>query len=161
MRRIEAKFGNSCAQKFLPIAPQMVTLIMQINANDHHGGHNDDEIIPQVQNARPLQPIRATDTESPPKVQQYSGKEKTKIAINGFGRIGRLVLRITLGRGDINVVAVNDPFIDVKYMAYMFKYDSTHGVYKGSITVIDDKILEIDGPSMKEDKGQQRLEEIQ
>nr|QHI06660.1 glyceraldehyde-3-phosphate dehydrogenase [Taxus mairei] len=99
----------------------------------------------QCQNARPLQPIRATATESPPKVQQYSGKEKTKIAINGFGRIGRLVLRIALGRGDINVVAVNDPFIDVKYMAYMFKYDSTHGVYKGSITVIDDKTLEIDG----------------
>ncbi|KAH9329095.1 hypothetical protein KI387_001203, partial [Taxus chinensis] len=48
-------------------------------------------------------------------------------------------------RGDINVVAVNDPLIDVKYMAYMFKYDSTHGVYKGIITVIDDKELEIDG----------------
>ncbi|KAH9328419.1 hypothetical protein KI387_000527, partial [Taxus chinensis] len=94
----------------------------------HHGGHNDDEIVPQVrcQNARPLKAIRATTIESPPKVQRYSRKEKTKIAINGFGRIGRLVLPIALGRGDINVVAVNVPFIDVKYMAYMFKYYSTH-----------------------------------
>uniref|UniRef100_A0A0D6R895 Glyceraldehyde-3-phosphate dehydrogenase n=1 Tax=Araucaria cunninghamii TaxID=56994 RepID=A0A0D6R895_ARACU len=99
----------------------------------------------QCQIARPLQPIKATATEMPPKVQRYSGKERTKIGINGFGRIGRLVLRVALGRGDIEVVGVNDPFIDVKYMAYMFKYDSTHGIYKGTINVVDDKTLEIDG----------------
>ncbi|XP_013779455.1 glyceraldehyde-3-phosphate dehydrogenase-like [Limulus polyphemus] len=55
-----------------------------------------------------------------------------KVGINGFGRIGRLVLRSCLDKG-VEVVAVNDPFIDVNYMVYMFKYDSTHGRYKGEI----------------------------
>ncbi|KAG2736700.1 hypothetical protein G9P44_000790 [Scheffersomyces stipitis] len=55
------------------------------------------------------------------------------IGINGFGRIGRLVLRIALERPDIDVVAVNDPFIAPDYAAYMFKYDSTHGRYKGTV----------------------------
>ncbi|CAL9093886.1 unnamed protein product [Musa textilis] len=62
-----------------------------------------------------------------------------------FGRIGRLVMRIATTRDDIEVVAVNDPFIDAKYMAYMFKYDSTHGVFKGTIKVVDESNLEING----------------
>lgn len=45
----------------------------------------------------------------------------------GFGRIGRLVLRTTLDRPDVEVVAVNDPFIEGEYMAYMFKYDRWGG----------------------------------
>jgi glyceraldehyde 3-phosphate dehydrogenase len=60
-----------------------------------------------------------------------------------------LVLRIATFRDDIEVVAVNDPFIDAKYMAYMFKYDSTHGNYKGTINVIDDSTLEINGKQVK------------
>ncbi|PVH18159.1 glyceraldehyde-3-phosphate dehydrogenase [Candidozyma duobushaemuli] len=56
------------------------------------------------------------------------------IGINGFGRIGRLVLRIALERKDIKVVAVNDPFIAADYAAYMFKYDSTHGQYKTEVS---------------------------
>lgn len=56
----------------------------------------------------------------------------SKIGINGFGRIGRLVLRAALEKG-AEVVAINDPFIDVNYMVYMFKYDSTHGRFKGDI----------------------------
>nr|UDB72877.1 glyceraldehyde-3-phosphate dehydrogenase [Hemiscorpius lepturus] len=55
-----------------------------------------------------------------------------KLGINGFGRIGRLVLRAALDKG-VEVVAVNDPFLDVNYMVYMFKYDSTHGRYKGKV----------------------------
>ncbi|TSK20087.1 Glyceraldehyde-3-phosphate dehydrogenase 2 [Bagarius yarrelli] len=51
------------------------------------------------------------------------------VGINGFGRIGRLVLRACLEKG-IKVTAINDPFIDLQYMVYMFKYDSTHGRYK-------------------------------
>lgn len=51
---------------------------------------------------------------------------------NRFGRIGRLVLRAALTKG-VEVVAVNDPFIDVKYMVYMFKYDSTHGRFQGDV----------------------------
>lgn len=55
-----------------------------------------------------------------------------KIGINGFGRIGRLVLRTSLERG-ASVVAVNDPFIGLDYMVYLFKYDSTHGRFKGEV----------------------------
>uniref|UniRef100_UPI00358EEB36 glyceraldehyde-3-phosphate dehydrogenase 2-like n=1 Tax=Myxine glutinosa TaxID=7769 RepID=UPI00358EEB36 len=55
-----------------------------------------------------------------------------KVGINGFGRIGRLVLRACLLKG-IKVVAVNDPFIGLDYMVYMFKYDSTHGRFPGKV----------------------------
>jgi glyceraldehyde 3-phosphate dehydrogenase len=57
-----------------------------------------------------------------------------KIAINGFGRIGRLVLRQSVERDNIEVVAIND-LIDIEYMAYMLKYDSTHGRFNGTVTV--------------------------
>ncbi|KAG0582038.1 hypothetical protein KC19_3G028700 [Ceratodon purpureus] len=53
--------------------------------------------------------------------------EKIRIGINGFGRFGRLVARVALERDDIELVAVNDPFISTDYMAYMFKYDTVHG----------------------------------
>ncbi|EFJ42007.1 glyceraldehyde 3-phosphate dehydrogenase [Volvox carteri f. nagariensis] len=59
--------------------------------------------------------------------------EKIKIGINGFGRIGRLVMRATMLRPDIEVVAINDPFIDSEYMAYMFKYDSVHKTWPGHV----------------------------
>ncbi|XVE98990.1 hypothetical protein REPUB_Repub03eG0157400 [Reevesia pubescens] len=96
-------------------------------------------------NLRSIQPIKATATEIPPAVPKSRSSGKTKIGINGFGRIGRLVLRVATSRDDIDVVAVNDPFIDAKYMAYMFKYDSTHGVFKGTIRVVDESTLEING----------------
>lgn len=57
----------------------------------------------------------------------------SKIGINGFGRIGRLVLRASIERGG-TVVAVNDPFIGLDYMVYMFQYDSTHGRFKGTVS---------------------------
>lgn len=56
----------------------------------------------------------------------------SKIGINGFGRIGRLVLRAAIDKG-AQVVAVNDPFIGLDYMVYLFKYDSTHGRFKGTV----------------------------
>uniref|UniRef100_A0A8C5CK13 glyceraldehyde-3-phosphate dehydrogenase (phosphorylating) n=1 Tax=Gadus morhua TaxID=8049 RepID=A0A8C5CK13_GADMO len=68
------------------------------------------------------------------------------VGINGFGRIGRLVLRACLQKG-IQVVAINDPFIDVEYMVYMFKYDSTHGRYKGEVSYEDGKLI-VDGKSI-------------
>jgi glyceraldehyde 3-phosphate dehydrogenase len=58
---------------------------------------------------------------------------KPKIGINGFGRIGRLVLRAAIEKDAVDVVAVNDPFINLDYMVYMFKYDSTHGRFKGDV----------------------------
>lgn len=60
----------------------------------------------------------------------------SKIGINGFGRIGRLVLRASLERG-ASVVAINDPFIGLDYMVYLFKYDSTHGRFKGEVKTQD------------------------
>merc|ERR1719259_1620567 len=67
----------------------------------------------------------------------------SKIGINGFGRIGRLVLRAAMDHG-AEVVAVNDPFIDLDYMVYMVKYDSTHGVFKGEVKE-DGKFLYVNG----------------
>ncbi|KAK1367315.1 Glyceraldehyde-3-phosphate dehydrogenase [Heracleum sosnowskyi] len=99
--------------------------------------------------SRRIQPIQATATELPPTIQKSKTGGKTRIGINGFGRIGRLVLRVATFRDDIDVVAVNDPFVDAKYMAYMFKYDSTHGVYTGSIKVLDATTLEINGKKIK------------
>ncbi|KAJ3097586.1 glycerol-3-phosphate dehydrogenase [Phlyctochytrium bullatum] len=65
-----------------------------------------------------------------------------KVGINGFGRIGRLVLRAALEKADkVQVVAVNDPFIDLEYMVYLFKYDSTHGKYKGTVEQKDGKFI--------------------
>ena len=63
-----------------------------------------------------------------------------KVAINGFGRIGRLVARIALGRDDIELVAIND-LGDAKANAHLFKYDSIHGVYAGEVKVEDDYLL--------------------
>jgi len=63
-----------------------------------------------------------------------------KVGINGFGRIGRLVLRAALEK-DVEIVAVNDPFIPLDYMVYMFKYDSTHGKFKGEVGVDGDKLV--------------------
>lgn len=58
-----------------------------------------------------------------------------KIGINGFGRIGRLVCRAAMEHpGDVMPVAVNDPFLDLDYAAYMFQYDSVHGKFPGTVT---------------------------
>lgn len=64
-----------------------------------------------------------------------------KVGINGFGRIGRLFFRAALERGDVNIVAVNDPFIDVDYMIYMLKYDSAHGRFHGKLEDINGKLV--------------------
>ena len=63
-----------------------------------------------------------------------------RVGINGFGRIGRLVCRAAFEHPDIDVVHINDPFIDLDYMVYMFNYDSTHGLFKGSVSKDGDKL---------------------
>mmetsp|Transcript_19795 Transcript_19795/g.33958 ORF Transcript_19795/g.33958 Transcript_19795/m.33958 type:complete len:338 (-) Transcript_19795:323-1336(-) len=70
-----------------------------------------------------------------------------KIGINGFGRIGRLVLRAALEKKTVEVVAINDPFIALDYMVYMFKYDSVHGIYPGTVEIKDGKMV-VDGHAM-------------
>jgi len=56
-----------------------------------------------------------------------------KMGINGFGRIGRLVFRAAMANPNVEVVAVNDPFMDLEYMVYMLKYDSVHKMYPGTV----------------------------
>jgi len=65
---------------------------------------------------------------------------KIKIGINGFGRIGRLAFRAAVSRDDIEVVGIND-LLDVEYMAYMLRYDTVHGQFKGKVEVKDGKLV--------------------
>ncbi|KHJ37362.1 glyceraldehyde-3-phosphate dehydrogenase A [Pedobacter glucosidilyticus] len=70
-----------------------------------------------------------------------------KIGINGFGRIGRLAFRAAINRKDIQIVGIND-LIDVDYMAYMLKYDSTHGRFDGTVEVKDGNLV-VNGQSIR------------
>lgn len=72
---------------------------------------------------------------------------KIKIGINGFGRIGRLVFRAAQNFSDVEVVAIND-LVEVEYMAYMLKYDSTHGQFKGTVEVKDGHLV-VNGRSIR------------
>ena len=73
-----------------------------------------------------------------------------KVGINGFGRIGRLVFRAACGRKDIQVVGINDPFIDLDYMVYMLRYDSIHGKFDGEIsTDKENNMLIVNGNKIK------------
>jgi glyceraldehyde 3-phosphate dehydrogenase len=65
---------------------------------------------------------------------------KIKIGINGFGRIGRFVFRVAVASDNVEVVGIND-LIDVDYMAYMLKYDSTHGRFNGTVEVKDGSLI--------------------
>ena len=85
--------------------------------------------------------------------------KKVKIGINGFGRIGRLVLRVAMTRNDVEVVAINDPFIDAEYAAYMFKYDTMHGTFQGKVSakdgklVVNNKVIDFYSEKMPENVG--------
>ncbi|KAG9242246.1 glyceraldehyde-3-phosphate dehydrogenase [Calycina marina] len=72
----------------------------------------------------------------------------TKVGINGFGRIGRIVFRNAIEHEEIDIVAVNDPFIDPEYAAYMLKYDSTHGQFKGTVEPVEGG-LKVNGKLVK------------
>jgi len=72
---------------------------------------------------------------------------KIKIGINGFGRIGRLVFRAALERDNLEIVAIND-LLDVDYMAYMLKYDTVHGCFKGDVKV-EGQYLIVNGKSIR------------
>ena len=70
-----------------------------------------------------------------------------KVGINGFGRIGKLAFQAALKNEEVEVVAVNDPFLAADYMAYMVKYDSAHGRFKGDIKAEDGKLI-VDGKTI-------------
>ncbi len=71
-----------------------------------------------------------------------------KIGINGFGRIGKLTFQAALGKKEVEIVAINDPFIGADYMAYMLKYDTTHGRFEGDVKGEDGKLI-INGKEIK------------
>ncbi|MEF9853898.1 MAG: type I glyceraldehyde-3-phosphate dehydrogenase [Hydrogenoanaerobacterium sp.] len=71
-----------------------------------------------------------------------------KVGINGFGRIGRLVFRAGLSNPAIEFVGINDPFMTPDYCAYMLRYDTVHGQYKGEISFTDDAII-VNGKTIK------------
>ncbi|XP_059131751.1 glyceraldehyde-3-phosphate dehydrogenase, testis-specific isoform X2 [Peromyscus eremicus] len=97
---------------------------------------------PKVESPPPPPPPRPEPVKEAPPVPPPPKKpmRELTVGINGFGRIGRLVLRVCMEKG-IKVVAVNDPFIDPEYMVYMFKYDSVHGRYKGSVEQKDGRLV--------------------
>ncbi len=71
-----------------------------------------------------------------------------KVGINGFGRIGRMVFKAALNNPDVEVVGINDPFINAEYMIYMLKYDTVHGRFPGTIETNDDKLI-VDGKAIQ------------
>ncbi len=71
----------------------------------------------------------------------------TKLGINGFGRIGRIVFRATLKRDNVDVVAIND-LLDVNHLAYLLEYDSVHGRFDGTIEVKDGHLV-VDGKTIR------------
>jgi glyceraldehyde 3-phosphate dehydrogenase len=68
-----------------------------------------------------------------------------KVGINGFGRIGRLVLRASLDHPDVEITAINDPFIDVPSLCYLLKYDTVHGQLQADIKPEGDKAFSVNG----------------
>ena len=71
-----------------------------------------------------------------------------KIGINGFGRIGNLTFQAALEKGDVEVVSINDPFISADYMAYIVKFDTVHGRFKGEVRAEDGKLI-VNGKEIK------------
>merc|ERR1712136_196585 len=78
-------------------------------------------------------------------VKSISVLNMVKIGINGFGRIGRLVLRASFEQDGVEVVAINDPFMDLNYMKYLLQHDSVHGRFPHAVEVEGDKGLKING----------------
>ena len=71
-----------------------------------------------------------------------------KVGINGFGRIGNLTFQAALEKGEVEVVAINDPFITADYMAYMVKYDTVHGKFDGEVSSTENTLI-VNGKEIK------------
>jgi len=74
----------------------------------------------------------------------------TRVGINGFGRIGRLVTRAGIETGKIDLVGINDPFMTPEYMAYLLRYDSAHGVFKPNVKAVKEQLY-VQGTKVKND----------
>lgn len=76
--------------------------------------------------------------------------EQVKVGVNGFGRIGKLAFWAALENPEVEVVAVNDPFMDIPYMKYMLTHDTVHGGYKGNVEVDEENgYLIVEGQKVK------------
>ncbi len=73
---------------------------------------------------------------------------KVKIGINGFGRIGRLILRVATERNDVEVVGINDPFISADYANYLLRYDTIHGKFNGEVKNTENSLI-VNGKEIK------------
>lgn len=71
-----------------------------------------------------------------------------KIGINGFGRIGKLAFQAALGKEEVEVVAINDPFLAADYMAYMVKFDTIHGRFNGTVDSTENSLI-VNGKEIK------------
>ena len=71
-----------------------------------------------------------------------------KVGINGFGRIGKLAFQAALAKGEVEVVAVNDPFVTADYMAYMTKFDTVHGRFNGTVEEVEGNLV-VNGKTIK------------
>uniref|UniRef100_G3W1S7 Glyceraldehyde-3-phosphate dehydrogenase n=1 Tax=Sarcophilus harrisii TaxID=9305 RepID=G3W1S7_SARHA len=111
--------------------------VVQLRRQGGRTPHSESDTHAAAATSKPL-PTQGRGHPSPR--SSRGGGEGLAVGINGFGRIGRLVLRACVEKG-IKVVAVNDPFIDVNYMEYMFKFDSTHGPFYGTVEVKDGKLV--------------------
>ena len=71
-----------------------------------------------------------------------------KIGINGFGRIGKLTFQAALEKEEVEIVAINDPFLQAEYMAYMVKYDTVHGKFNGTVSSTENTLI-VNGKEIK------------
>jgi len=94
--------------------------------------------------------VNSTDPQASSKKGGQGGQGGlVNMGINGFGRIGRLVFRASLGDPAVRVTAINDPFIPADYMVYMLRYDTVHGQFKGTIELKDKDTLLVNGNPIK------------
>lgn len=123
---------------FLPPDTSQPFLLLGCRAVLHYSSTVSQSVSRSVSPFRPFAASQATKQQNNNK---SSLKMVTKLGINGFGRIGRLVMRAALDNPDSTVVGINDPFLTVDYAAYLLKHDSVHGKYDKDISYDDTHLI--------------------
>ena len=152
--------GKFELEKFSHGSKAMVDIIVEASVNGAAtviGGGETGQLIQSVKGAAEKVTHLSTgggaslellEGKPMPGIMGLSLKSGIRIGINGFGRIGRLVCRAAFESGKANVVAINEPFMDLDYMVYQFKYDSAHGKWKGDVSKVGDMLV-INGMGIK------------